>query len=183
MHSECNYETGEKGESAIKEKLSSMPSAGDSKWSWQSLLRGLCFQAGSIKAARLTVGGKMMKYNGLMLGQRRFRFNVRNNLFSERVVESLSVEVLENWGMWFSRHGGDGLMIELDDLSGLLQPSWFWGRNGPTGHSSFRFCSSSNTVVHQALWSFGNKCFWIWGSREILKTHCQQFQQVCLKRV
>jgi len=29
---------------------------------------------------------------------------------------------LWHFGTWFSRHGGDGLMVGLDDLGGLLQP-------------------------------------------------------------
>ena len=28
-------------------------------------------------------------------------------------------------GTWFSRYGGDGLMVGLDNLRGLLQPLWF----------------------------------------------------------
>jgi len=27
--------------------------------------------------------------------------------------------------LWFSRHGGVGLTVGLDDLRGLFQPSWF----------------------------------------------------------
>jgi len=36
-----------------------------------------------------------------------------------------------HFGTWFSKHGGGGLMIGLDDLRGLFQPMilWFlWGK-------------------------------------------------------
>jgi len=47
------------------------------------------------------------------------------------VVESPSLEGFKNvWmghlGTWFSRHGGDGWMVGLDDLRGLFQPSRFY---------------------------------------------------------
>jgi len=31
-----------------------------------------------------------------------------------------------HWGTWFSGHNGGGLMVELEDISGLFQPSWFY---------------------------------------------------------
>jgi len=64
--------------------------------------------------------------------------DIRNNFFTERavrrwtrlpraVVESPSLEGFRNrvgvaLGTWFSRNGGVGLTVGLDDLRGLLQP-------------------------------------------------------------
>lgn len=48
-------------------------------------------------------------------------------MLSEEVVQSLSLEMFKEWGDvvlkdMVSGHGGDGLIVELDDLSVLFQP-------------------------------------------------------------
>ena len=76
--------------------------------------------------------------NGFQFCQGRFELDIKKNFFSGRkmrcwnrmyrkVVESLFLGVFKNCvdvalrGM-VSGRGGDGLMIELDDLRGLFQP-------------------------------------------------------------
>jgi len=79
-----------------------------------------------------------MSGNGLKLGQGRFKLDIRKKLLSERVimhwhrlprqlVGSLSLEVFKNCGDvalkdLVSGHGGNGLVVGLDDLRGLFQP-------------------------------------------------------------
>jgi len=76
--------------------------------------------------------------NGLKLPQESFRFRIKKCLFSERVmrhwnglpregVESLCLGVLKKHGgvalsHMVSGHGGDGLMVGLDDLRVFFQP-------------------------------------------------------------
>ena len=78
-----------------------------------------------------------IRVNGLKLCQGRFGFDIRKDFFSKRVVihwhslprelmELPFMEVLKNHGDVAPRnvvsgYGGDGLMVELDDLRDLFQ--------------------------------------------------------------
>ena len=77
------------------------------------------------------------RHNGIKSHQRRFCLDNRNDFFSGGAVrhrhrlgmgESLPLEVFKSRGDVglrdvVSGHGGDGLMVELKDLSSLFQPS------------------------------------------------------------
>ena len=79
-----------------------------------------------------------MRGSSLKLHQRRLRLDIKNHLFSEgvvlqwhrlprEVVESQSLEVFKNRVDVALRdvdsgHGGDELMVQLEDLRGLFQP-------------------------------------------------------------
>jgi len=85
----------------------------------------------------LSGNSNRMKGNGLKLNQGRFNFTIRKNLSvrvvrqwhrpPREVVESPSLEVLnicEDVALSdiVIVHGGDGLTVGLDGLSGLFQP-------------------------------------------------------------
>ena len=85
----------------------------------------------------LPVNSERMRIDDPELCQGRFRLDIKKNLFSERVMKnwhrlpreavvSLSLELFKNRGDValrdvVSRYGGDGLVVELDDLTGLFQ--------------------------------------------------------------
>jgi len=79
----------------------------------------------------------MTLINGLKWHQGRFRLDIRKHLLKEwsgfgtgcpgrwwshhpwRCSKNV---YMWHFGTWFSRHGGDGLTVGVDDLRGLFQP-------------------------------------------------------------
>ena len=106
--------------------LATLPAAGVGT---SGCLRPLLTQA---RSRPLLTGNNRMRGNGLKLHQGRFRLDIRKHFCSERavlpreVVQSPSLEVFQSRVAVALRdvgsgHGGDGLVVGLDDLSGLFQ--------------------------------------------------------------
>jgi len=53
-----------------------------------------------------------------------------------------------HFGTWFSRHGGVGWMVELDDVRGLFKPSWFYD----SMRDGLQMKSQKTAWKHQPAW-------------------------------
>ena len=99
-------------------------------------LKAGCSKVGAGCFSQLT--SDRTRGSGLKLLQGRFRLHIRKNFFTEK-WSSIGTGFPGKWwsphpwrrsknmwilvfGIWFIRHGGVGLTVGLNDLTGLLQP-------------------------------------------------------------
>ena len=109
-----------------------------------------------------------MRGNGLKLHQGRFRFNIRleewlgtgigcpGKWLSPHPWRCSRNVQKRHFRTWFSRHGGVGWMVGLDDLRGLFQPSRFYD----SMILSFMSEGIKNHLLNLFLFTWEKHCFY-----------------------